>query len=88
MAGKTGRKGGGAGLQVIMEPPSGEPRFGFDNLKTNPVNSKIIVLETARTFSRHLMDQSVDHMEHLLRKMRQLQEPQMETFKSLHLVET
>lgn len=51
VAGKTGRKGGGAGLQVIMEPPSGEPRFGFDNLKTNPRPiQKIIVLETGKDF--------------------------------------
>jgi len=37
VSGKTGRKGGGAGLQVIMEPPTppdggGGSRFGFDNL--------------------------------------------------------
>jgi len=75
VSGKIGRKGGGAGLQVIMEPPgtrrgggtggggtvtggtgtgtggTGGPRFGFDNLKTNPRPiQKIIVLEPGKDF--------------------------------------
>lgn len=51
VSGKIGRKGGGAGLQVIMEPGPSGPRFGYDNLKTNPRPiQKIVVLEPGKDF--------------------------------------
>jgi hypothetical protein len=51
VSGKIGRKGGGAGLQVIMEPGLSGPRYGYDNLKTNPRPiQKIVVLEPGKDF--------------------------------------
>ena len=49
VAGKVGRKGGGAALTVIMQ--EGDGRYGFDNLKTKPRPiEKIIVLEPGKDF--------------------------------------